>query len=40
MALVDIKGLTVSFLQHEGVVQAVRGMDLRVEAGEIGRAHV
>lgn len=34
MALVDIRNLTVSFPQHEGVVQAVRGISLRVEAGE------
>ena len=34
MALVDIANLTVSFPQHEGLVQAVRGISLRVEAGE------
>ncbi|MGV8984741.1 MAG: ABC transporter ATP-binding protein [Cypionkella sp.] len=34
MTLVDIKNLTVSFPQHEGIVQAVRGISLRVEAGE------
>ncbi len=34
MKLVDISGLTVSFRQDEGVVQAVRGIDLHVEAGE------
>ena len=34
MPLVDIKNLTVSFPQHEGVVQAIRGISLRVEAGE------
>ena len=34
MHLVDIKNLTVSFPQHEGVVQAVRGMTLQVAAGE------
>jgi oligopeptide/dipeptide ABC transporter ATP-binding protein len=34
MALVDIKNLTVSFPQHEGVVQAIRGISLRVETGE------
>ena len=34
MHLVDIKNLTVSFPQHEGTVQAVRGMTLRVDAGE------
>ena len=34
MPLVDIKNLTVSFPQHEGIVQAVRGISLCVEAGE------
>jgi oligopeptide/dipeptide ABC transporter ATP-binding protein len=34
MALVDIENLTVSFPQHDGVVQAVRGMTLRLDAGE------
>lgn len=34
MALVDIQNLTVSFPQHDGVVQAIRGISLRVEAGE------
>ncbi len=34
MHLVDIKNLNVSFPQHEGIVQAVRGMTLRVAAGE------
>ena len=34
MPLVDIENLTVSFPQHEGLVQAVRGMTLRLEAGE------
>ena len=34
MRLVDIKNLHVSFPQHDGIVQAVRGMTLRVEAGE------
>ena len=34
MPLVDIENLTVSFPQHDGVVQAVRGMTLRLEAGE------
>ena len=34
MPLVDIQNLTVSFPQHEGVVQAIRGISLRVEAGE------
>ena len=34
MALVDIQALNVSFPQHDSVVQAVRGMNLRVEAGE------
>lgn len=34
MPLVDIQNLSVSFPQHEGLVQAVRGMTLRVEAGE------
>jgi ABC-type glutathione transport system ATPase component len=38
MPLVDIENLTVSFPQHEGLVQAVRGMTLRLEAGEsLGR---
>ena len=34
MRLVDIRNLTVSFPQHDGVVQAVRGMTLAVDAGE------
>ena len=34
MPLVDIQNLTVSFPQHDGVVQAVRGMTLQVAAGE------
>ena len=34
MALVDIRNLTVSFPQHDGLVQAVRGMTLAVDAGE------
>jgi oligopeptide/dipeptide ABC transporter ATP-binding protein len=32
--LVDISGLTVSFSQHEGLVQAVRGVTLHVDHGE------
>lgn len=34
MTLLDIENLTVSFPQHDGVVQAVRGVSLRVAAGE------
>jgi oligopeptide/dipeptide ABC transporter ATP-binding protein len=34
MRLVDIQNLNVSFPQHEGVVQAVRGVSLHVDAGE------
>jgi oligopeptide/dipeptide ABC transporter ATP-binding protein len=34
MRLVDIRNLLVSFPQHEGVVQAVRGVSLHVDAGE------
>lgn len=34
MPLVNIENLTVSFPQHDGLVQAVRGMTLRLEAGE------
>ncbi len=34
MPLVDIRNLSVSFPQHDGLVQAVRGMSLQVEAGE------
>ena len=34
MTLLDIENLTVSFPQHTGVVQAVRGVSLRVAAGE------
>ncbi len=34
MRLVDIQNLSVSFSQHEGTVQAVRGMTLHVDAGE------
>jgi oligopeptide/dipeptide ABC transporter ATP-binding protein len=34
MPLVDIQNLHVSFPQHEGLVQAVRGMSLAIEPGE------
>ena len=34
MRLVDIQNLSVSFHQHEGIVQAVRGMTLHVDTGE------
>ena len=34
MRLVDIENLTVSFAQTDGVVQAVRGLTLHVNAGE------
>ncbi len=34
MRLVDIRDLTVSFNQHDGVIQAVRGVTLHVDAGE------
>ena len=34
MALLDIENLTVSFPQHDGVVQTVRGVSLRVAARE------
>jgi ABC-type glutathione transport system ATPase component len=34
MSLVDIRGLKVSFRQHGGQVDAVRGVDLRLEEGE------
>ncbi len=34
MKLVDIEDLTVTFSQHDGKVQAVRGMSLHVNAGE------
>jgi oligopeptide/dipeptide ABC transporter ATP-binding protein len=34
MRLVDIENLTVSFVQTEGVVQAVRGVSLHVNSGE------
>jgi oligopeptide/dipeptide ABC transporter ATP-binding protein len=34
MPLVDIQNLHVSFPQHEGLVQAVRGMSLTIDAGE------
>ncbi len=34
MRLVDIQNLLVSFPQHEGLVQAVRGVTLHVDAGE------
>ena len=34
MRLLDVQNLTVSFVQHESVVQAVRGMTLHVDAGE------
>jgi oligopeptide/dipeptide ABC transporter ATP-binding protein len=34
MRLVDIENLSVSFAQHDGVVQAVRGLSLHVSAGE------
>ena len=34
MPLLQIENLNVSFPQHEGVVQAVRGISLSVEQGE------
>ena len=34
MALVDIRNLSVSFPQHDGIVQAVRGISLSVDVGE------
>ncbi|WP_374434292.1 ABC transporter ATP-binding protein [Tabrizicola sp.] len=34
MPLVDIQNLHVSFPQHEGLVQAVRGLSLAIEPGE------
>ncbi len=34
MSLLNIENLSVSFPQHDGVVQAVRGISLRVAAGE------
>jgi oligopeptide/dipeptide ABC transporter ATP-binding protein len=34
MRLVEIENLSVSFAQHDGVVQAVRGLSLHVDAGE------
>lgn len=34
MRLVDIQNLSVSFPQHEGTVQAVRGMSWHLDAGE------
>ena len=34
MTLVDIKGLKVSFRQHGGVIDAVRGIDLQLAEGE------
>jgi ABC-type dipeptide/oligopeptide/nickel transport system ATPase component len=34
MRLVDIENLSVSFAQHEGTVQAVRGLSLHVDPGE------
>jgi oligopeptide/dipeptide ABC transporter ATP-binding protein len=34
MRLVDIHNLNVNFPQHEGIVQAVRGVSLHVDAGE------
>lgn len=34
MPLLEIENLTVSFPQHEGVVQAVRGVSLSLEKGE------
>ena len=34
MRLVDIKNLTVNFPEHEGIVQAVRGVTMHVDAGE------
>jgi oligopeptide/dipeptide ABC transporter ATP-binding protein len=34
MRLVDIHNLNINFPQHEGVVQAVRGVSLHVDAGE------
>jgi oligopeptide/dipeptide ABC transporter ATP-binding protein len=34
MRLVEIEDLTVSFSQHEGIVQAVRGVSFHLDAGE------
>jgi oligopeptide/dipeptide ABC transporter ATP-binding protein len=34
MRLLDIRNLTVGFRQHDGLVQAVRGMTLHLDAGE------
>src|SRR5215470_5207884 len=34
MRLVDIDDLQVSFSQHEGLVQAVRGVSLHLDSGE------
>jgi ABC-type dipeptide/oligopeptide/nickel transport system ATPase component len=34
MRLVEIENLSVSFVQTEGVVQAVRGLSLHVDKGE------
>ena len=34
MPLVEIENLSVSFPQHEGVVQAVRGVSLHLKAGK------
>jgi oligopeptide/dipeptide ABC transporter ATP-binding protein len=34
MRLVEIENLSVSFAQHDGLVQAVRGLSLHVDAGE------
>ena len=34
MRLLDVRNLTVSFSQHGGLVQAVRGMTLHLDAGE------
>ena len=34
MSLVEIKGLKVSFRQHGGEVEAVRGIDLSLKDGE------
>ena len=34
MRLLDVQDLTVSFPQHDGLVQAVRGMTLHLDAGE------
>ncbi|MDP3315744.1 MAG: hypothetical protein Q8M47_06715 [Devosia sp.] len=34
MSLVEIKGLKVSFRQHGGEVEAVRGVDISLRDGE------